>query len=62
MQEIAIKNGAELSNSITLTTTILVVGSQPGRKLDKAQERGLVILSDEEFLERLNLQDKAIEA
>jgi NAD-dependent DNA ligase len=31
MQEIAIKNGAEISNNITSKTTLLVVGLDPGK-------------------------------
>lgn len=62
MQEIALKNGAELSCSITLTTTMLVVGVRPGRKLDRAQERDISIVSDKDFLKMLDLDDVAIDA
>lgn len=62
MQEIALKNGADLSSSITLTTTMLVVGVRPGRKLDRAQEKKISIISDEDFLKMLDLEDVAIEA
>ena len=60
MQEIAIKNGAEISNNITSKTTLLVVGLDPGKKLDKAQEKGISIISDEEFMKMLNLLEKEI--
>ena len=62
MLEIAIKNGAEMSNSITSKTTMLVVGLDAGGKLDKAQEKGISIISDEEFMEMLNLKGKDISA
>lgn len=62
MQEIAIKNGAEMSNSITSKTTVLVVGLDAGSKLDKAQEKGISIISDEEFMQMLNLKGKDISA
>lgn len=62
MQEIAIKNSAELSNSITKKTTMLVVGLDAGSKLDKAQEKGISIISDREFMQRLNLAEKDINA
>lgn len=63
MQEIALKNGAELSGSITSKTTMLVVGMNPGRcKLDMAHTRDISIISDEEFLKMLDLDDIAIEA
>jgi DNA polymerase III epsilon subunit-like protein len=60
MQEIAIKNGAEITNNITSKTTILVVGIDAGSKLDKAQEKGLNIISDDEFMKILNLKDKNV--
>lgn len=62
MLEIAIKNGAEMSNNITSKTTMLVVGLDAGSKLDKAQEKGISIISDEEFMRMLNLTGKAITA
>ena len=62
MQEIAIKNGAEISYNITKKTTLLVVGFDAGKKLDKAQEKGISIISDEEFMEMLNLLGKEIGA
>jgi DNA polymerase III epsilon subunit-like protein len=62
MQEIAIKNGAEMSNNITSKTTILIVGLDAGSKLDKAQEKGISIISDEEFMQMLNLKGKDISA
>lgn len=60
MQEIAIKNGAKMSNNITTTTTILVVGLDAGSKLDKAHEKGISVISDEEFLKMFNLKGKDI--
>lgn len=60
MQEIAIKNSAEISNSITKKTTMLIVGSDAGSKLDKAQEKGIPIISDIEFMKMLNLDAKDI--
>lgn len=62
MQEIAIKNGAEISDGITSKTTLLVVGLDAGSKLDKAQEKGISIISDSEFMTMLNLKGKDITA
>lgn len=62
MQEIAIKNGAEISEGITSRTTLLVVGLNAGSKLDKAQKKGIQIISDEEFMTTLNLIDKRVES
>ena len=60
MQEIAIKNGATISQSVTKSTTILVVGEDPGSKLDKAQENGISIISDEYFMKKIDVIDKEI--
>ena len=62
MQEIAIKNGAMISSNVTLSTTILVVGIDPGKKLDKAMDYGINVVSDEEFLEMLDLGNFAVNA
>lgn len=51
MQEIAIINGAKISNNIQSSTTMLVVGEDAGSKLDKAQEKEIIIISDDEFME-----------
>lgn len=56
MQEIAIKNGAEISGNITSTTTLLVVGIKSGSKLDKALVNDIPIVSDEEFMGMLDLR------
>lgn len=60
MEEIAIKNGAEISGNVTGNTTMLVVGLDAGSKLDKAQEKGISIISDEEFMKILNLENVKI--
>lgn len=56
-----IKNEAKINNSITLKTSILEVGWRPGnRKLEKAKERGISIISDKGFMEMLRLTGKQI--
>lgn len=55
MQEIARKNGARLTNSITSKTTLLVVGVNAGSKLDRAEQKDIPIVSDEEFMRMLDL-------
>ncbi|EAC2775662.1 hypothetical protein KQY53_000595 [Listeria monocytogenes] len=54
MQSLAVLNGAEISNNITKTTSMLVVGENAGSKLDKAQENDLNIISDDEFMQKLD--------
>lgn len=47
------KMGAHVSDSISKKVDIVVVGENPGSKLTKAQELGLKIITEEEWLELL---------
>mgnify|MGYP001348008141 CR=1 FL=1 len=48
-----IANGGIVSNSVTKKTFALIVGSDPGSKLEKANKLGIKIITDEGFLEKL---------
>jgi DNA ligase (NAD+) len=43
--------GANVSSSVSRNTFALVVGENPGSKLEKARELGVRIIEPEEFLE-----------
>ena len=52
-------NGGQIASGITKKLTCLVVGEKPGSKLKKAQEKGKKVLTEDEFLELLGLQQRA---
>ena len=57
MKEIVIKNGGKVSNSIIKSTTILVVGDDPGElKIEKAIEKNISMLSYDNFMKLLDIQ------
>lgn len=47
--------GAKVTSAVSKNSSYVVVGKNPGSKLAKAQELGVKILSEEEFLQLLNI-------
>ena len=47
-------NGGKVSGSVSKRTSVVIVGSEPGSKYDKALELGIPIWQEEEFLELIN--------
>ena len=45
--------GARVTGSISKKTDVLVVGLNPGKKLEQARELGLEIMSEEEWYRRI---------
>ncbi len=52
-QEMVMRYGARVTNSVSAKTDYLVVGKDPGSKLDRARQYGVRTLSEEEFEEML---------
>ncbi|MGD9158801.1 MAG: NAD-dependent DNA ligase LigA [Desulfobacteraceae bacterium] len=48
-RDFIIKNGGRLSSSVGKGTDILVIGENPGSKLDKARDMGIEIIEEGEF-------------
>jgi DNA ligase (NAD+) len=48
-----VERGAKVSQSVSKKTDYVVVGEQPGSKLEKAQKLGITILSESEFAQLL---------
>ena len=51
--EIIKKMGGKTSSSVSKKTTFVLAGENPGTKLDKAKDLGVIILTEDEFLEMI---------
>lgn len=54
ISELAIQYGGIVKSGVSKKTDILVVGENPGSKVAKAQELGIEILSEDEFLQLIH--------
>lgn len=52
-EKIIIENGGEVRDSVSKTLSFLIVGADPGSKVQKAQKAGVKLLTEEEFMEML---------
>jgi DNA ligase (NAD+) len=53
------ERGGRVTTSVSKSTSFVVVGEDPGSKVEKAKELGVEILSEEQFLTLLALRDGA---
>ncbi len=52
-RELLIKQGATVTGSVSKKTDLVIAGESAGSKLDRAQELGIQVLDEAEFLEKL---------
>ena len=46
--------GGNLQSTVTKTTTLVIVGENAGSKLEKAREKGIKIINENDFLKIIN--------
>jgi len=55
LEEHIIENGGNISNSVSKKTSALIVGLDPGSKLEKAKKLGVKIINDKDFYKILKI-------
>lgn len=55
-QKLVEQNGGRATGSVSKKTTLVVVGDQPGSKLDKARTLGIKVVDEQEFIQLLGLE------
>lgn len=55
IEEFIIEHGGKVTDSVSRKTDYLIVGENPGSKLARAQQLGVKILTEEEFLQKFKL-------
>lgn len=53
-KELILRYGGKVSGSVSKKTSFVVAGEAAGNKLDKANELGIPVLSEDEFRQKIN--------
>jgi DNA ligase (NAD+) len=59
---IAHELGAEVTNTVSRKTDYVVVGAEPGKKLEAAKEKGVPVLSEDAFFDLVRKQRDEVKA
>ena len=51
---LAVQLGAKISSSVTNKTDYVIIGNKPGSKAKKAKELGIPILSEDDWIKKIN--------
>lgn len=54
-EELILKNGGNLLSSVSKNLNYLIVGENPGSKLEKGKKLGIIVLNEEQFLKMLGM-------
>tara|TARA_Y100000287_G_scaffold104833_1_gene83974 strand:- start:5411 stop:7213 length:1803 start_codon:yes stop_codon:yes gene_type:complete len=55
LKDYILNNGGYVSNSVTKKTDALIVGENPGSKLQKAKDLGIMVINEEKFYEKMKI-------
>ena len=55
LKDYILNNGGYVSNSVTKKTGALIVGENPGSKLQKAKDLGIMVINEEKFYEKMKI-------
>jgi DNA ligase (NAD+) len=56
IEEVIERYGGKSSSSVSSKTTFVLVGAEPGSKLDKAKKLGVRIVDEQEFLDMIKME------
>ncbi|MCA1927132.1 MAG: NAD-dependent DNA ligase LigA [Calditerrivibrio sp.] len=54
-EELIVKNGGNILSSVSKNLNYLIVGDNPGSKLEKGKKLGIIVLNEEQFLEMIGM-------
>ena len=53
-KHLALEKGAKISSAISKNTDFLIIGDKPGSKADKAKDLNVIILTERDWINKIN--------